>query len=686
MSSVERSARSPPSARQALVLLQRAVTSPRFLIYVSCTLLALLTSYRLGKDMQWDTLDYHLYAGFSAIHDRFGLDYFAAAPQAYLNPYAYVPFYLLARSGLTALAAASIFAIFQAPILWLTYELAITVAPADRRDLRVTIGASAALLAFVNPVLIQQFGSSFADITTGELALAGWLLIAGAIRAPGAWRVAAAGFLLGAASALKMTNALDALAAAIVPLFLPVSWTKRLRLACLYGISVAAALVLFSTPWLFQLQRQFGSPLFPLLNGIFRSPEYTTAPVADLRFVPASLAEALWRPFAMIAPARMVHFEMPAPDLRYAFLLVLAVGAVVVQAWRRLRTVRLATREPRTADGVRMPLALGSAFLIGWAIWLAQSGNSRYFIPMACVASALIACLTYRLSAGNPRVWACVIAAVLGVQVYRVQAGMESRPLLPWGAEPWFDVSVPKALASQPSLYFSVGIQSNSFVVPYLAPGSGFINIRGLYVLGPDGANGARIRRLIGRFSPHLRVLVTDTRVTADEATDVPYLEDVDDAVAPFGLRVDAERCVRIIARSAPKLQIVTFGRQVPRLPLSKWYTRYMVSCQLVQDRTPEDALVFKAPVPNLVLDRLEDACPALFQPRRPLTFVLGNAAHGYRWARQYSNTSVLAWVWDGRVKFQKLIGRNPERDVGSELAWERAPLAGPCGTPAGPN
>lgn len=680
MSSVECSARSPRRVPPALALLQRAVTSPRVLIYVSCTLLAIVSAYVMGKDMQWDTLDYHFYAGFSAIHDRFGLDYFAAAPQSYLNPYAYAPFYLLARSGLTAFGVAAILAVLQAPILWLTYELAIAIAPTDRRHLRIAIGASAALLAFANPVLIQQFGSSYADITTGELALAGCWVIAGAIRSPRAQRMAIAGFLLGAASALKMTNSPYALSVAIVPLFLPVEWPKRLRLAGVYGAFVALALVLFSAPWAWQLQRLFGNPLFPLFNGIFRSPEYTTAPVADLRFVPASLAEALWRPFAMIAPVRMVHFEIPAPDLRYAFLLVLGVGLVLMQSWHRLRRVRMATREPPCVSGAgRMPLALACALLISWAIWLAESGNSRYFIPMASIASVLIVYLTYRLCAGHPRVWACATVVLLGVQIYQVQAGADFRPPLPWGDEAWFDVSVPKPLASQPSLYLSVGIQANSFVVPYLAPGSAFINIDGLYLLGPDGTNGARIRKLIGRFSPHLRVLIGDTRVTAEQETDVPHLDNVDDAVAPFGLRVDTARCARIVARYAPKLQIITLARQVPTLPISKWYTRYMVSCQLVPDPVHEDASIFRARGPNLALDRLEDACPALFRPRRPLTYVAGNAAHGYRWARQYADTNVLAWVYDGRVKYEELIGHRPERDVGSEAAWGRAPLRIPC-------
>ena len=49
--------------------------------------------------------------------------------------------------------------------------------------------------ALVNPILLQQIGSTFADITTGELVLAGWLLLALSVRTPSAARVICAGLL-----------------------------------------------------------------------------------------------------------------------------------------------------------------------------------------------------------------------------------------------------------------------------------------------------------------------------------------------------------------------------------------------------------------------------------------------------------------------------------------------------------
>ena len=138
-------------------------------VYLACTVLALVINYVLGKDMAWGTLNYHLYAGFSAVNDRFAQDYFAAGPLAYVNPYAYVPFYALVASGLSALQIGSLLAVGQSVILWLTFELALAVCPSGSSLQRVSIAICAVALAAVNPVL---------------LVVAGWVLLARAISAP----------------------------------------------------------------------------------------------------------------------------------------------------------------------------------------------------------------------------------------------------------------------------------------------------------------------------------------------------------------------------------------------------------------------------------------------------------------------------------------------------------------------
>ena len=44
----------------------------------------------------------------------------------------------------------------------------------------------------------------------------------------------------------------------------------------------------------------------------------------------------------------------------------------------------------------RVLIALATAFLVAWCLWLKSSGNSRYFIPMGCVAAALLAVALHR--------------------------------------------------------------------------------------------------------------------------------------------------------------------------------------------------------------------------------------------------------------------------------------------------
>src|SRR6202044_1625945 len=107
----------------------RAAVPFRWQVYLACVVLALASNYLLGKDMAWDTLNYHLYLGFSALNDRFKQDYFAAGFLAYLNPYAYAPFYAMVRADLPALVIGSAFAVAHAIILWLVFELGVAVCP-----------------------------------------------------------------------------------------------------------------------------------------------------------------------------------------------------------------------------------------------------------------------------------------------------------------------------------------------------------------------------------------------------------------------------------------------------------------------------------------------------------------------------------------------------------------------------
>jgi hypothetical protein len=644
----------------------------RLPVYVACTLSVLVANYLLGKDMAWDMLNYHLYAGFSAVNDRFAQDYFAAGAPSYFNPYAYVPFYAMVSLGLPALVIGSLLAAAHSIMLWLTYELAVVVCPFTDRRIKFIFCVCAVALAFANPILIQEIGSSFADVTTAELALAGWLLLAGAVRAPTTARVVCAGLLLGAATALKPTNSVHAIAAVAILLFLP-SLRDRIRQGISYAICLGLGFAMVAAPWSYRLERTFGNPVFPLMNGIFRSSEFTTEPLRHFRYIPANLAEALWRPFAIVDPVRLVHEELSAPDLRYAVLAVLICWLLLRWLWTRFSRSSIPPMEPGSAVAMRTLTALGCGLGADWVLWLAGSGNGRYFLPMACVTAVVVITLVFRIFATRAKVRNYTLVALFAVQAVQLSMGAQLRwNAVPWDGQ-WLSIAAPIKLTAESNLYLTIGAQSNSFIAAFLAKGSGLVNFSGGYALGPEGANGARIEALIRRYTPHLRVLWRGEPLAEDERR----LALLDDALARFGLRVDAGDCAAITVRDMPREVKIEFKAAEPVAPRVQQPSNAntLMSCRIVPDGSDRSATIARQRAVDLVFDHLEDACPELFQPRHLRT----EQYSGY-WRRLYMNTDLVATVSHGSVMFLNPLRGGPTVNLGRESNWAKAPLPLACG------
>jgi hypothetical protein len=646
----------------------------RLPVYVACTLLALLVNYILGKDMAWDTLSYHLYAGFSALNDRFGQDYFPAGPQSYFNPYIYAPFYALTRTSLSSLEISSVLAAVHSIILWLTYDLTVAVCPSTDKRQRFVFGAYGVIFALVNPILLQQLGSTFADITTAELVLAGWLLLAHAIRTPRTTRVIFAGLLLGLATGLKATNAVHVISSFALLIFLPLTLRERVRQGVAYSASLGLGFAVITAAWAYRLAVAFGNPFFPLLNNVFRSPDFTTERLHHLRFIPSTVFEALWRPFAMIDPVTMVHEEMRAPDARYAILCLLIVALVARWLWSRRSYAPPRPLSKIDSASASVLVAVGCGLAADWLLWLSGSGNSRYFLPMSCVAAVVLVGLIFRMFETKAKTRNFIVWGILAAQSVQLWMGTDYR----WNGVPWDDhwirIAVPSKLTSESALFLTIGGQTDSFIAPYLSHGSGLINLSGGYTLSPYGANGTRIAALIKQYAPNIRVLTRGQRLYREEERRFPTSSQVDDSLAPYGLGVEPSDCLTIsVFGLPPELEFGISGSR-PAEPQSR-DTTYLVSCLVVPKRTDDPATIAARGNVDLALDHLEDACPELFQPRRPRTEYAGNNG-----LRRYLNTDLTAWVSHGTVKFhQPFVGADVVV-LGREKDWVSAPAQLRCG------
>lgn len=634
----------------------------RALAIVVSLAIALGWTFAQGKDVHWDAVNYHLYLGFSALHDRFAQDFFAAGPPAYLAPYAYVPLYLMSAAGWSAIAAATAIAAWHALALWLVFELA-AAAGLRREDGRSPAWALLALLlAALNPVLLQGLGSTLSDISAGVPVLASWLALVYALRSGRTRVLVLAGILGGIAATLKLSNAFFAIGAATALFFLPGPLATRARGLLVYGAACAVAFAVSLAPWALRLWSEFGNPLFPFLNQVFHSADFTAEALHYERFIPHGLLHGALRPFEMLSVASHVHTEPRAPDVRYVALIAAgAAWAVAVRAGSR-EDANDAAREAGTEGALYgLVAALGTS----WLIWLAMSGNSRYFVPMACVAGVVLALLLQRLHRRWPDVTALATALVLGVQGVQLAVGADlERSGLAWEG-PWIRVDIPQRMRDEPSLYLSVGFLSGSAFLPYLHPQAGMINVGGFNVIAPGHAGFERASRMIERNAHRLRLLLPLPAGIVDRASLPGPPEQLDVYVRRLGLRVDGSDC------EFPRLEGNLRGERRPESN-STW--KYFISCRLVA--APAERLAYERRVAEVdaAFDRVEDACPALFHPRRPPTQEYGYLARTY-----HMGSEMQLFVEEGRVKyFFPLRGGDPI-DIGTLAAWREAPQRIDC-------
>lgn len=557
-----------------------------------------------GKDLNWDLLHYHLYLPYALFGARLSLDYFAAGPQSYLNPLGYVPFYLAVSSGLHSVVVSMLFAAAHGMSIAFLYLIA--------RDLGAQrfLAILAAALGAASAVFLATVGTSFLDPLLAVPMLAAiWLLV----RAParGGW----AGVLFGIAAALKYSNAFFALAALVL--------IRDRRTLLAYIAGGAAAVALLALPWMVVLYREFGNPVFPHLNSIFRSPDFPAISLGAERFAPRDLGAALAFPFQLASPEFMTYAEIAAPDLRFS-VLMLALVALAIAAARR-----------RHVPDVRF-LAF---FLIAMGVWIATSGNGRYGMLILLVLGPVLA---HALQAAvGERAARMALPVVLVAQVTAIAMISPPRWFMAesWTSQ-WFPFVVPER---GPALYFTMEAQTMSAVVPYLHPQSSFVNLRGQHSVAPGWK---RVEALLARHGGKARALGRGLRLQADGLPRPEVVAAYDQTMLRFGFRLDTSDCYAI-----------GWEGEMGRL-LS------LASCALVPgERDPRD-IAAEARM-SRVFDRIERECRRLFRGHTAITEPLGE-----EWSRTYAGLEARLETHSGRVVLAPFF-RLVYYDLGLAADWE---------------
>ena len=628
----------------------------------------------VGKDLNWDALNYHLYAGMTAWQPRFDTDFLGAGLPGYANPVSLVPFYLMVDSKWGAAWIAIALAGLHALNLILTGLLAerlLADCPGETRH----FGAWAAMaFAALNPVFLQCLGSSFNDPLVSLPVLAGWLVCC-SVNPLSRWPTALlAGVLLGLGAGLKLSNAIFALA--LLPLIAAMGsgLTDRIARVVAYGVGGVLGVVVAAGPWAWRLWNEFGNPVFPFLNDFFHSPDIFASHLKHLRFIPQSFADAMLRPFYMTLPVPNLHIETSAPDSRYAILFFLPLILFLVRG-RKKSDSESAQVPPDVARPGRLRRWSTLSFCLAWCFWLAASGNSRYFLSMSCVASAILAVALLRMSDRTEistrglKLGTTAIIAVLAIQL-GLSADLRWASL-PWGSS-WFEVEMPEALQREQYLYLSTDTQSASYLAAFLNPASGFINISGGYILGPSGPGGLRAIGLMDKAKGRIRTLTADTFVYEDGRPVLPTPARVNQSLRRFDLAIDEADCLWISSAVPGSTRQVQTVDVVPREhPARLW----VASCAVVQDPGASSRDAARQAIVDEAFNRIERACPALMQPPNGVT-----EGSGRSWRRVYMNSDVTLMATGNSIRLLRYLRAFDLEELGTIDQWlsaDRPPL--PC-------
>ncbi|MDE2604329.1 MAG: hypothetical protein KGL68_00230 [Burkholderiales bacterium] len=368
-----------------------------------------------------------------------------------------------------------------------------------------------------------------------------------------------------------------------------------------------------------------------------------------IRFLPDTLWQALLRFFNMVAPDVNIYMEIPAPDLRFAAIVLLALAALVL--WRKLGPGRSAT------------FAMLALLLVSSVLWLATTGNGRYFMALLVAAGPIAVALVCLLPIAR-RYQALLVVLMLAGQGFLLsqQTPWNNWTVVRWREAPYFGVDLgPEEKNAPPTTYASLQFLTYSLIAPQFPPESRWINLA-------SGSGTSRDERWIHEFLQRAAAegpvkMIAPSLPWASLPNGLPkpdILVAFDALLARRSLRITGA-CRHIV--SPGLMRMAEHEKRAPapgEIPLGFW------TCPVTYDPSIGKAAALVKP-PQTVLDvfaRLGELCPRFFPAGEPSLLRLPDG-----WERHYGASETRVYVMDnGDVWYHfwrslnpVLVGKVPE-------------------------
>ena len=230
--------------------------------------------------------------------------------------------------------------------------------------------------------------------------------------------------------------------------------------------------------WGYALWREYGNPMFPFYNAIFKSPFHAIDNFSNVAFISSSPVVAVAKYPILWSLGLYPTSEVPFRDARFAVMFALLPIALLVTGYRWWK------RNEEKPDERFWFLA---AFItISYVTWLWQFGIQRYAFPIELLTALAISMSLQTIV----RRQVCAAVAVAAVIMVWTRAPDFGR--VPYGPD-WFRV---EALpTSEPVLYVLFTSAPMADIIPFMPPGDRFVRVDGKMPLTPHRYLGVHVNQ-----------------------------------------------------------------------------------------------------------------------------------------------------------------------------------------------
>lgn len=420
-------------------------------------------------EVGFDVLHYHIQDGWSAWHGRLTRDLAPSGMHSYFNPLANMITWAMIMA-LPAAVVTFLLGMLQAAVLVLLYLLCRRVLSSIGHDSRMS-ALLLSLAGFFNYSMLMVTSSIRIDHWLAAPFIAALLILTPKDGGAVTWRRAGiAAFVVGLSVGLKLTAVIHAVGLAVAVLIAVRGVRARIEAVAAAGVAGLAGILLTGGWWMWKLWTVVGNPVFPMGNGIFRSPWGPPENFADTRGLPQSVwdillfpVNAAYRPYNEFGVTWMQ--DLP---IGLFYVAIVLMGIIL---WRAYRTKPAAGPVPSRA----LATVFGGA-LATLAVWFPMFMVGRYAMSVWMVSPLLFASSLILAwpAVGEGRRALAWFGGVLAICVIGANVvALRRVPVKdPWG--PYMQVEVPPSVDFDNATVIFTGPYPSSFLAPYLPDSATF--------------------------------------------------------------------------------------------------------------------------------------------------------------------------------------------------------------------